>query len=151
MERTWHCRDAKQQQRVPQCSPKLVGGATMTLVEHDEQDNVEELQEATKLQCLGLDRRSSWHTCTFYKFSLTYLIYFSYLSDSLTDTHKIYGSRPGYTLRCSTAELRIKTNPISHIFLIWAWPQAATVSVLYIRRDEPHMCVISDDELENDS
>ena len=34
-------------------------------------------------------------------------------SDSLTDTHKIYGSRPRYTLRCSTAELRINTNPIS--------------------------------------
>ena len=53
-----------------------------------------------------------------HKFSLTHLIYFSYLFDSLTDTHKIYGPRPKYTLRCSTAEWRINTNPISH--RMWA-------------------------------
>ena len=29
--------------------------------------------------------------------SLTHLIYFSYLSDSLTKTHKIFGSRPIFT------------------------------------------------------
>ena len=32
----------------------------------------------------------------------------------LTNTHKIYGPRPVFTLRCSTAEWRINTNPISH-------------------------------------
>ena len=41
-------------------------------------------------------------------------IHLSYLSDSLTNTRKIYGSRPIFTLRCSTAEWRINTNPISH-------------------------------------
>ena len=55
-------------------------------------------------------------TCTDHKhkFSLTHLIYSSYLSDSLTSTHKIYDPWPMYTLRCSTAEWRINTNPISH-------------------------------------
>ena len=47
-----------------------------------------------------------------HKFSLTHFIYFSYLSDSLTNTHKTYGPRPIKTLRC--AEWRINTNPISH-------------------------------------
>ena len=46
-----------------------------------------------------------------YKFSLTHLISFSYLSDSLTNAHKIYGPRPTFTLRCSTAEWRILINP----------------------------------------
>ena len=49
-----------------------------------------------------------------HKFSLTHFIHFSYLSDSLTSTNKIYDSRPIFTLRCSTAEWRINTNPISH-------------------------------------
>ena len=38
-----------------------------------------------------------------HKFSLTHLIYLSYLSDSLTYIHKIYDSRLKKTLRCSTA------------------------------------------------
>ena len=47
-----------------------------------------------------------------HKFFLTCL---SYLSDSLTNTLKIFGTRPIFTLRCFTAEWRINTNPISHI------------------------------------
>ena len=35
-----------------------------TLVEHDEKDNVVELQDATKLQCIGSVRRIVWLTCT---------------------------------------------------------------------------------------
>ena len=46
-----------------------------------------------------------------HKFSLTY---FTYLSDCLTNTHKIFGTRSIFTLRCSTEEWRINTNPISH-------------------------------------
>ena len=46
--------------------------------------------------------------------SLTHFIHFSYLSDSLTFAHKPYDSRPLFTLRCSTAECRTNTNPISH-------------------------------------
>ena len=49
-----------------------------------------------------------------HKFSLTHLIYFSHLADSLNNTHKIDGLRRIFTLRCSTAEWRINTNPISH-------------------------------------
>ena len=48
--------------------------------------------------------------------SLTRFVNFSYLSDSLTNTHKIYGPRTIFTLRSSTAEWRINTNPISHSF-----------------------------------
>ena len=51
-----------------------------------------------------------------HKFSLTHLIYLSYLSDSITNTHKNYGTRPIVTLRCSTAEWRINTNHISHSY-----------------------------------
>ena len=47
-----------------------------------------------------------------HKFSLTHFIHFSYLSDRLTN--KPCDLRPIYTLRCSTAEWRINTNPISH-------------------------------------
>ena len=46
-----------------------------------------------------------------HKFSLTY---FTYLSDNLTNTHKIFCARSIFTLRSSTAEWRINTNPISH-------------------------------------
>ena len=46
-----------------------------------------------------------------HKFSLTYLIY---LSDDLSNTHKTFGTRWIFTLRCSMAEWRINTNPISH-------------------------------------
>ena len=38
----------------------------------------------------------------------------AYLSDSPTNTHKIFGTRSIFTLRRSTAEWRINTNPISH-------------------------------------
>ena len=38
-------------------------------------------------------------TDTDHKFSLTCLIYFSYLSDSLISTHKINGPRPIFTVR----------------------------------------------------
>ena len=48
-----------------------------------------------------------------HRFSLTRLICFSYLSDGLTSTHKIFDPRPIFTLRCSTAEWRINTNPVS--------------------------------------
>ena len=50
-----------------------------------------------------------------HKFSLTYL---SYLSDSLTNTHNTFGTRPMCTWRSSTADWRINTNPISH--RLWA-------------------------------
>ena len=52
-----------------------------------------------------------------HKFFLTHLIYFSYLSDSLTSTNKIYDSRPIFTVRCSTAEWRITTSA-----LFWSLP-----------------------------
>ena len=45
------------------------------------------------------------------KFSLTYL---TYLSDVLSLTPKSFGARSTVTLRRSTAEWRINTNPISH-------------------------------------
>ena len=48
------------------------------------------------------------------KFTLTHSIHVSYLSDGVTFAHKPYDSRPIFTLRCSTAEWRINTNPISH-------------------------------------
>ena len=50
-----------------------------------------------------------------HKFSLTLFIHFSYLSDGLIFAHWPYDSRPLCTLRCSTAEWRICTNPVSHI------------------------------------
>ena len=50
-----------------------------------------------------------------HKFSLTYL---TYLSDNLTNTHSTFATRPLLTLRCSTAEWRINTNPISQSFRI---------------------------------
>ena len=49
-----------------------------------------------------------------HKFSLTHFTHFSYLSDGLTFVHEPYDSRPIFTLRCSTAEWRINTNPISN-------------------------------------
>ena len=49
-----------------------------------------------------------------HKFSLTHFIHLSYLSDGLSFTNKPCDSRPTYTLRCSTAEWRINTNPISY-------------------------------------
>ena len=49
-----------------------------------------------------------------HKFSLTHFIHFSNLSDGLTFAHRPYDSRPLCTLRCSKAEWRINTNPISH-------------------------------------
>ena len=53
--------------------------------------------------------------------------------------------------RCAQEYMKFALTPDRKgFFLIWAWPQAATVSVLYIRRDEPHVCVISDDELDNE-
>ena len=51
-------------------------------------------------------------------FSLTHFIHFSYLNDGLTFAHKLDDPRPTCTLRCSTAEWRINTNPISH--RLWA-------------------------------
>ena len=51
-----------------------------------------------------------------HKFSLTHFIHFSYLSDGLTFAHKPCDSRPMETLRCSTAEWRINTHPISHSY-----------------------------------
>ena len=51
-----------------------------------------------------------------HKFSLTHFIHFSNLSDGLTFAHRPYESRPKNPLRCSTAEWRINTNPISHNF-----------------------------------
>ena len=42
--------------------------------------------------------------------SLTHFIHFSYLSDGLTFAHRPYDSRPLYTLPCSMAERRIKTQ-----------------------------------------
>ena len=35
---------------------------------------------------------------------------------TVSPAHKTYDSRPRFTLRCSTAEWRINTNPISHRF-----------------------------------
>ena len=49
-----------------------------------------------------------------HKFFLTHLTFLSFLSNSLTYTYKIYDSRTIFTLRSSTAEWRINTNPISH-------------------------------------
>ena len=49
-----------------------------------------------------------------HKFSLTHFIRFSYLSHGLTFTNKPYDSQPIHTMRCSTAEWRINTNPISY-------------------------------------
>ena len=48
------------------------------------------------------------------EFSLTHFIHFSNPSDGLIFAHKPCDSRPSYTLRCSTAEWRINTNPSSH-------------------------------------
>ena len=48
-----------------------------------------------------------------HKFDLTHLLF--HLSDSLKNTLKTCGPRPAFTLRCSTAEWRINTNPISVI------------------------------------
>ena len=48
-----------------------------------------------------------------HKFSLTHFIHFFYLYDGLTFAHKPYDSRPFCTQRCSTAEWRINTNPVS--------------------------------------
>ena len=42
------------------------------------------------------------------------LTYFTCLSDDLSNTHKTFGTRWRFTLRCSTTEGRINTNPISH-------------------------------------
>ena len=53
----------------------------------------------------------SYDTDHKHKFSLTYL---TYLSDSLTNTHKIFGTRSIFTLRWSMAEWRINISPISH-------------------------------------
>ena len=53
-----------------------------------------------------------------HKFSLTHSIHFFYLSGGLTFTNKPHDSRPTHTMRCSTAEWRISTNPISH--RLWA-------------------------------
>ena len=50
-----------------------------------------------------------------HKFSLTYL---TYLSDNLTHTFKTFGTLSIFTLRSSTAERRISTNPISR--RLWA-------------------------------
>ena len=52
-----------------------------------------------------------------HKFSLTYL---TYHSDNLTNTPKIFGTRSTFTLRCSTEEWRINTNPISHRKSTWS-------------------------------
>ena len=65
-----------------------------------------------------------------HEFSLTHLIYLTYLSDSVTSTHKIYGTRSIFTLRCSTAEWRINTNPISHTFQIFR-SHCAKMSVIF--------------------
>ena len=54
-----------------------------------------------------------------HKFSLTHLAHFSYLSDGLNFTNKPSDSQPKCTLRCATAEWRITTNPISHMFFFW--------------------------------
>ena len=48
-----------------------------------------------------------------HKFSLTNL---TYLSDNLTNTHKIFGTRSIFTLQSTTAVWRINTYPISHIW-----------------------------------
>ena len=50
--------------------------------------------------------------------SLTHFIHLSYLSVGVSFTNKPYDSRLIYTLRCSTAEWRINTNPIS--YRLWA-------------------------------
>ena len=49
-----------------------------------------------------------------HKLCLTCFIHFSYLPDGLTFTTKPHDSQPIYTLRWSTGEWRINTNPISH-------------------------------------
>ena len=72
-----------------------------------------------------------------HKFSLTHLVYFSYLSDSLTSTHKIY---PIFTLRCSTAEWRINTNPNSHkewgtLQNYWNFPSQSAQIYGYVYHD----------------
>ena len=43
---------------------------------------------------------------------------FTCLSDALSNTHTTFGTRWIFTVRCSTAEWRINTNPISH--KLWA-------------------------------
>ena len=42
------------------------------------------------------------------------LTHFAHLSDDLSNTHTTFRRRWIFTLRCSTAEWRINTNPISH-------------------------------------
>ena len=66
---------------------------------------------AIHVSCLFLAVAATDHK---HKFSLTRLIHLSYLSDSLTNTHKIYDSRPLYTLRCSTAQSRMDQHK-SHL------------------------------------
>ena len=53
-----------------------------------------------------------------HKVSLTHFIHFSCLSDCLTFTKKPCDSQPLFSLRCSTAEWRINTNPTSHTLRI---------------------------------
>ena len=63
-----------------------------------------------------------------HKFSVTHFIHFSYLCDGLTFAHKPYDSRPLKTLRCSTAEWRINTNPTSHNYIPHSQHRVACVA-----------------------
>ena len=62
-----------------------------------------------------------------HKFSLTHL---TYLSGDLSNTHKKFDARSIFTLRSSTAEWRINTNPISHMSLMTQRVERLSVSVL---------------------
>ena len=77
--------------------------------------------------CVSKQLSSTCHVSSFaapdtdhkHKFSITYL---SDLSDVLSLTPKSSGARSKFTLRRSTTEWRINTNPISHITLLHSWP-----------------------------
>ena len=72
-----------------------------------------------------LDLTLTTRTSSLSPFSSTSPIF----SDSLTNTHKIYGPRPMLTLRCSTAERRINTNPISHTLVPCGGLKVVIVSI----------------------
>ena len=86
-----------------------------------------------------------------HKFSLTYLTYFSYLSDSLTDTHT-RSMVLDLDIPCDVPRQSCGPTQIPSLTFFWyGHGRKQQQYPYYVRGDEPHMCKISDDELENDS
>ena len=76
-----------------------------------------------------------------HKFSLTYLIYFSYLSDSLTDTPKIYGSRPWiYPAMFHGRVVDQDKSHLSHFFDVGMAASRNSIRTMSVEMN--HICVI---------